>query len=193
MTSIFLNEDEYYKDGYKVIVTKEDNKMIPFTVDKISPNHIGIQLDSIDDLSDDELIKVDLTPAIMGGSATGYHEEKGFKFTWTAKDTGETPICGFTFPFPDKTGIPFSMHGEIRTNDGHKWRFDYNEGVTGDCFWMSGGTFRLLQYKHVVVEDILFEVPIPFVNGADFDLKVTPSATDIAESTAVESLVSMIQ
>ena len=47
MTSIFLNEDEYSKDGYKVIVTKEDNKMISFTVDKISPNHIGIQLDSI--------------------------------------------------------------------------------------------------------------------------------------------------
>ena len=42
MTEIFLNEKESYPNGYKLIVTNEDNKMIPFTTVKISENHIGL-------------------------------------------------------------------------------------------------------------------------------------------------------
>ena len=42
MTEIFLNEKESYPNGYKLVVTGEDNKMIPFTTVKISENHIGI-------------------------------------------------------------------------------------------------------------------------------------------------------
>ena len=72
----------------------------------------------MDDLTEGELIKADLTPTMVGGTATGEHEAKGFKLTWTATDTGISPLCTFSFPFPDKTGIPYNMHGEIWTNWG---------------------------------------------------------------------------
>ena len=167
--------------------------MIPFTTVKISENHIGIQLDAMDVLTDGELIKIDLTPVMVGGIYHGEHEEKGFKFSYTATDIGISPLCSFTFPFPDKTGIPYQMHAEIEVRDGtHKWRFDYNEGVSGDCYWMSGGIFRLLQYQLHIHERILFEVPLPYVNGANFDLKVTPSATS-SNPSAIESFLAILQ
>ena len=99
----------------------------------------------MDDLTEGELLKVDLTPTMVGGTASGEHEENGFKLNWTATDTGITEHCTFSFPFPDKTGIPYGLWGEIWTNFGHHWRFDYNEGVEGNCFWMVGGTFRLVR------------------------------------------------
>ena len=46
---------------------------------------------------------------------------------------------------------------------------------------MAGGMFRLLRQDIIVIkETILSDFPIPYVNGANFDLKVTPSATAAA-------------
>jgi len=196
-TEIYLNEDLFYSDGYKLIVTNEDNKMIPFTTVNVAKNYIGIQLDAMDDLTDGELIKINLTPTMVGGTYSGEHEEAGFKFSYTATENGSTELCTFGNPFPDKTIIPETMHGELVSADGsHTWRFHYNDGVIGDCFWMSGGTFRLLEYKYVIHEKILFEAPIPFINGANFDILVTPSASTTTSSffdAPIGNLMSMLQ
>ena len=62
----------------------------------------------------------------------------------------------------------------------------------GSCFWMNGGTFRLVR-SYLIKETILFDVPLPYINGANYELKITPSATTTTSFNPIESFMAMLQ
>lgn len=130
---------------------------------------------------------------MVGGTATGEHEENGYKLSWTATDTGANTFCSISYPpFSDNSGIFNKMHAEIETSDGQKLTlFEKKEGIIDSCFKLSGGILRIFDNKYVVKESTVFEVPLPYLNGADINLTVTPSATTVFNP--VESLLSMLQ
>lgn len=71
---------------------------------------------------------------MVGGTATGEHEENGYKLSWTATDTGANTFCSISYPFSDNYGIG-RMHAEIETSDGQKLTlFEKNEGIIASCF-----------------------------------------------------------
>lgn len=56
LTEVYLNEDLFYKDGYKLTVTNEANQIIKTKASSFAKNYIDIQLLGMDDLSEGELI-----------------------------------------------------------------------------------------------------------------------------------------
>jgi len=49
---------------------------------------------------------------------------------------------------------------------------------------MSGGTFRLFDHKYYFIENDVLEAALPYVNGADFTLSLTPSSSTQAGGSA---------
>ena len=75
-----------------------------------------------------------MTPTMVGGTATGEHEENGYKLSWTATDTGANTFCSISYPFANNSGFG-RMHAEIETSDGQKLTlFEKNEGIIASCF-----------------------------------------------------------
>ena len=88
------------------------------------------------------------------------------------------------------------MYAEIESSDGTKFSFSQSPDsyIVGDCYQLSGATFRLMDYKQVVRKNTVFEFALPYVNGADFNLSVTPSTTTTYKvDTPVENLMSFFQ
>jgi len=65
-------------------VTDKNDQILDFTEVKQTKNYLSIQLANIDNLSEGDLIKANLTPKMVNGSASGEIDTNGFKFTYEA-------------------------------------------------------------------------------------------------------------
>jgi len=74
--------------------------------------------------------------------------------------------------FSDDIAKGVHVYGELVTDAGRTWRLTSGEIVDTVCYWMSGGTFKLMQFRTLRADKTLMEVPLPYINGVDVQISV---------------------
>ena len=186
MTEIYLNHDLFYPDGYKLTVTDQSNKIVTdFVVHEDTKNYLSLELTDTDSFTAGETIKVNLTPTLVGGSASGSEDQNGYTLDWTVTDTGASADCSYDVTFASDNGE--KVYVELVTGEGNDTRLQEGKAITDPCYWMSGGSVRVMKKRFPLSDQQVMEVPLPYLNGASVSLNVAKSASNMEEDSVVSS------
>jgi len=188
MTELYLNEDLFYADGFKLTVTNGANNLIPFTEVRTVKNYLQIQLNDQASLVNGETIKLNLTPTLTQGQASDSHSENGYALQWTVTDEGATATCSFDVSFSDDLQGE-KVYAELVTVGDVSSRLSADKTKRDPCIYMSGGYVRLMQKRFPLADKQLMQVPLPYINGASVKLAVSLAA----QSSPFEQLKQFLQ
>ena len=96
--------------------------------------------------------------------------ENGYKLDWTIEDQGQQADCSFDVSFTDNSS---KVYAELVSGNGdNSFRLSSNKTKTMPCFWMSGGSVRLMKKRFPWADEELMQVDLPYINGVNVKMTV---------------------
>lgn len=164
-----MNEDLFYQDGYKLTLTNAANNLIDFKKIDNGKNYIQVELSDLETFKQDEHIKLNLTPAMPSNIVNDSKVENGYKLDWTIEDQGQQADCSFDVDFTDNSG---KVYAELVSGNGDNSFRLSSKQKTMPCFWMSGGSVRLMKKRFPRADQELMQVDLPYINGVNVKMTV---------------------
>ena len=180
-----MNDDLFYQDGYKMMVTNQGNELIDYEVVDIDKNYRAIELRNRGDLFQGEKVKIAMTPALEEGIFASTHSSQGYTMNYIVSDMGQTPECRFslsmTGDFTSVNGDDDEVYVELVTVQGKSKKISADETLFEPCFYMTGGSARLMRKSWLADEEIM-SFPLQYVNGVEVEISLTKDAAEIEPS-----------
>ena len=87
---------------------------------------------------------------MVGGSFTGGASSNGYTLDYLMSDTGADAECSYDVSFADDVNFAAESNGkdvyvELVSDSGSAYHLDDSKVRTNPCFWMSGGSVRVMQ------------------------------------------------
>ena len=81
--------------------------------------------------------------------------------------------CTFNIDFTDSDS---SVYAELMTSEGESYRLDSEH--TQPCFWMSGGSIRVMQKRFPKADKEILSQDLPYINGVQVNFTLSKDESE---------------
>ena len=130
---------------------------------------------------------------MVGGSFTGGASSNGYTLDYVMSDTEVNAECSYDISFADDVNFAAESNGkdvyvELVNNSGSTYHLDEGKIRTNPCFYMSGGSVRVMQ-EHFPKNKEIMQMTLPYINGANVSFKISKDASFVQETSFVEDAI----